>query len=151
MTMTSRPQSAGPAAVTAIAVLLLLKLAVVDALPPAHRLALLLPPFLARSAIPALFACTRYVRSDGIASAHAASLPRGAAIIMAGVALCAALSLGSMGVVAVATTSIGFVLLRAFVLRWIGDTTGDTAGAMIELLEAAVLVSLALFLPAEAS
>jgi adenosylcobinamide-GDP ribazoletransferase len=138
---------AGPAAVTAIVVLLLLKLAAVDALPMAHRLALILPPFLARGVVPALFACTRYLRPDGIASAHAVSMPRGAALVVAGVALCAALGLGSMGIAAVAAASIGFVLLRAFMLRWIGGTTGDTAGAMIELLEAAVLVSLALFLP----
>jgi adenosylcobinamide-GDP ribazoletransferase len=141
---------AGPAAVTAIAVVLLLKLAALDSLAPAHSPALVLPPFLARSAIPALFASTPYVRSNGIASSHAASLPRGPALVMAGVALCAAVGLGSMGAAAVVTASIGFVLIRALLLRWIGGTTGDTAGAMIELLEAAVLVSLALFLPADA-
>jgi adenosylcobinamide-GDP ribazoletransferase len=142
---------AGPAGVTAIVVLLLLKLAALDAVPAGQRLALILPPFLARSAVPALFACTRYVRPDGIASAHAASMPRAAALVVASIALCAAaIGLGSMGLAAVATASIGFVLLRAYMLRWIDGTTGDTAGAMIELLEAAVLVSLALYLPAAA-
>jgi len=52
---------------------------------------------------------------------------------------------GLSGVVAVVLGVLGFVWLRQVMLRRLGGTTGDTAGAMLELLEVAVLVGLALF------
>ena len=52
---------------------------------------------------------------------------------------------GLSGVVAVVLAVLGFAWLRQVMLRRLGGTTGDTAGAMLELLEVAVLIGLALF------
>ena len=66
-------------------------------------------------------------------------------LVLAGHGL-AMLLLGWSGVWAVAAAALVFWLLRrAFVAR-LGGTTGDTAGALLELAECAVLLSLALFL-----
>jgi adenosylcobinamide-GDP ribazoletransferase len=46
--------------------------------------------------------------------------------------------------VALVVAVAGFVWLRQVMLRRLGGTTGDTAGALLELLEVAMLVGLAL-------
>lgn len=59
-------------------------------------------------------------------------------------ALACVLIAGLSGVLAVVLAVLGFFWLRQVMLRRLGGTTGDTAGAMLELLEVAVLVGLAL-------
>lgn len=131
----------GPSAVVVLILLLLLKLSALCAL--AHhgqRLTLFLAPLLARCAMPALFASTPYVRSAGIASAHAAHLPRLPAIAVVAATLTGVLLLfGTAGVVPSAAAIVVFVLLRQVLLQRLGGTTGDTAGATIEIIEAVVL------------
>jgi adenosylcobinamide-GDP ribazoletransferase len=51
---------------------------------------------------------------------------------------------GVSGVLALVVATVVFVWLRQVMLRRLGGTTGDTAGALLELLEMAVLVGLAL-------
>jgi adenosylcobinamide-GDP ribazoletransferase len=51
---------------------------------------------------------------------------------------------GFSGVWALALAAVMFVWLRQVMLQRLGGTTGDTAGALLELLEVAVLVGLAL-------
>ncbi|MCY1186909.1 Adenosylcobinamide-GDP ribazoletransferase [compost metagenome] len=72
-------------------------------------------------------------------------LPRSAGRqVLAVSALACVLIAGLSGVVAVVLAVLGFVWLRLVMLRRLGGTTGDTAGAMLELLEVGVLVGLAL-------
>jgi adenosylcobinamide-GDP ribazoletransferase len=134
---------AGPGATSAIVTVLLLKFAAIQAIPSTQGLDLLLPPFLARTALPALFACTPYVRIDGIASAHAAFLPRRAAtaVVLASLGL-ALVTFGVRGATAAAAATLCFLALRAWLLRRLGGTTGDTAGAMIELIETSALIAI---------
>jgi adenosylcobinamide-GDP ribazoletransferase len=55
-----------------------------------------------------------------------------------------ALVLGWAGVCALAVAFAVFVGLRRMMLRRLGGCTGDTAGALLELLEVAVLVAVVL-------
>ena len=45
------------------------------------------------------------------------------------------------GVVILTTTGIVFLLLRTLMKKRIGGITGDTAGAMLELIELTIVVS----------
>jgi adenosylcobinamide-GDP ribazoletransferase len=52
----------------------------------------------------------------------------------------ALLIFGTTGALTVLVATLSFLLLRKWLIRYLGGTTGDTAGAMIELIEASVLV-----------
>jgi adenosylcobinamide-GDP ribazoletransferase len=135
---------AGPGAVAVIVLVLLLKFDAIAAISGPQRIDLLLPPILARVAVPALFATTPYVRSGGIATDHAAQLPRRTAVILVVASLVAsAMVFGQPGLVAVFAAAAIFLIMRAALMRTLGGTTGDTAGAMIELIETAVLIAIA--------
>jgi adenosylcobinamide-GDP ribazoletransferase len=135
---------AGSGAVAVIVPVLLLKFQAIAVISGPQRIDLLLPPILARVSVPALFASTPYVRSGGIATDHAAQLPRSAAVIVVVVSLLAAGSVfGELGVVAVLVAAATFLIMRTMLMRSLGGTTGDTAGAMIELTETAVLIAIA--------
>jgi adenosylcobinamide-GDP ribazoletransferase len=59
-------------------------------------------------------------------------------------ALGCVLVVGWAGVVALLVAAAVFIGLRQMMLRRLGGCTGDTAGALLELLEMAVLVAVAL-------
>lgn len=133
----------GPAGVVAVVMLLLLKLAALASL-PAHAIVLLpLAPVLARMALTLAFVTTPYVRKAGLGSALVAA-PRAACwlSVLAGTGVC--IAMGWRGAVALIAAVLVFVLWRRACMRRIGGATGDTAGALAELVEAAVLVALAL-------
>ena len=50
----------------------------------------------------------------------------------------------SSGLIALSLAAVTFMLARRAMLRRLGGTTGDTAGALLELVECTVLVGLAL-------
>ncbi len=136
----------GPAAVTMLVVVLILKYAALQTLVAAGGWqALLLAPLLGRGVIPLLFLTTPYVRPGGLGAAMAAHLPRCAAV---GVVLVTALAvlvlMGKSGVLSLAAAAVMFLLLRALMMRRINGTTGDTVGAMVELTETAVLIAIAM-------
>lgn len=135
----------GPIAVVTLLALLLLKFAALWALLAAgHWPALLLAPLLGRSALLLLFLGTPYVRQGGLGSAMALHLPtRAGWRVLLAVGL-AGLLAGWSGVLALGTALGVFALCRRALLRRLGGTTGDTAGAILELVECAVLVALAL-------
>lgn len=134
----------GPIAVVALLVLLLLKFtALWVLLEQGAWLGLLLAPLLARSAVLLLFLGTPYVREGGLGSAMAAHLPRQAGWRVLCASVLACLLAGWSGLLAVAAAAVLFVLLRRALLRRIGGTTGDTAGALLEVVECGVLVALA--------
>lgn len=137
----------GPIAVVVLALLLLLKFAALFTLLQAGQgIYLLLLPWMGRSLLPLLLATTPYVREGGLGQALVEHLPRGQLPWVLGVHLLGMLLFGWMGLLALATALLLFIWLRRALLRRLGGTTGDTAGALVELGECAVLLALALSL-----
>lgn len=145
LTIMKDPRS-GPIAVVTLVLVLLLKFAALLALiEQQHSMALILAPLIGRSALLGLFLSTPYVRAGGLGQALADHLPRvaGKQVLLLSALVCALIA-GFSGVFAVALAVVGFFWLRQVMVRRLGGTTGDTAGALLELLEVAVLVGLAL-------
>lgn len=137
----------GPMAVAALVLLLLLKFAALWALLEAGAwAALLLAPLLGRAGVLLLLLGTPYVREGGLGSALAAHVPQRAGwrVLLASVLAC--LLAGWAGLLAVVAAAALFVLVRRALLQRLGGTTGDSAGALLELLECGVLVALAVAL-----
>lgn len=146
LTIMKDPRSGPIAVVTLVLVLLLKFTALLALIEQSHSLALIIVPLIGRSALLGLFLTTSYVRAGGLGQALADHLPRSAGKqVLAVSALACGLIAGVSGVLALVLAALGFVWLRQVMLRRLGGTTGDTAGAMLELLEVAVLVGLALF------
>lgn len=134
----------GPIAVVVVLLLLLLKFAALAVLLDAgSSSALVLAPLLARSALPLLFLTTPYVRKGGLGQALSSHLPRAhvpwllAAVVGFGVIFLPGAWL------AVITAGLVFLLCRQLMLKRLGGTTGDTAGALLEVVECAIVVVLA--------
>ena len=96
--------------------------------------------------LPLLLATTPYVRAGGLGQALVDHLPRGQLPWVLGAHLLGMLLFGWAGLLALATALLLFVWLRRALLLRLGGTTGDTAGALVELAECAVLLALALSL-----
>jgi adenosylcobinamide-GDP ribazoletransferase len=132
----------GPMAVTVVVVAILLKFtALYSLLQQGYLLPLLLIPMLARGQILLLFLTTPYVRRQGMGSALSSHLPRVLAWVM--LLLTTLLWVYVMqwrGVMMVVVLLIMFALLRHSLMRRIGGTTGDTAGAVVELAELLLLI-----------
>jgi len=132
----------GPIAVVTLVLVLLLKFCALWVLVEQGIGAqLLLAPLIGRAAMLGLFLCTPYVRPGGLGQALAEHLPRRAAgwVLLASALFCLVLG-GWVVVLALAM----FAWLRHLICRRLGGTTGDTAGALLELLELAVILGLAL-------
>jgi adenosylcobinamide-GDP ribazoletransferase len=136
----------GPIAVVTLMLVLLLKFSALLALIEQQQtLALLIVPVLGRGALLALFLTTPYVRAGGLGQALADHLPRRAGWqVLLAVALGSVLVAGGAGLGALMAAALSFIGLRRMMLRRLGGCTGDTAGALLELLEMAVLVGWAL-------
>lgn len=142
LTIMKDPRS-GPIAVVTLVLVLLLKFCALLALVEAGQGALLvLAPVLGRAAMLALFLQTPYVRPGGLGQALKDHLPRQAAAWTLAASAVGCLLLGGWLPVLVAT--LVFFVLRRSMMQRLGGTTGDTAGALLELLELAVVVTLAL-------
>ncbi|HEX8588918.1 adenosylcobinamide-GDP ribazoletransferase [Pseudomonas sp.] len=145
LTIMKDPRS-GPIAVVTLVVVLLLKFSAVLALIEAHSsVGLLLAPVISRAAMLALFLNTPYVRAGGLGQALADHLPRqtGVRVLVAVAVLCLLIA-GSHAAWVLVVAACGFFWLRRVMIQRLGGSTGDTAGAMLELLETLVLVTLAL-------
>ena len=145
LTIMKDPRS-GPMAVVTLVLVLLLKFAALLALiEQQHALALIIVPLLGRSALLGLFLTTPYVRAGGLGQALADHLPRSPGKqVLAVSGLACVLIAGLSGFFALVLAVVLFAWLRRVMLRRLGGTTGDTAGALLELLEVAMLVGLAL-------
>lgn len=132
---------AGPMGVTAIVVVLLVKFAALASLaPPLHLTALVFSAGVARAMVIALFLTTEYVRAAGLGKAlaeHTARHKTVLILVLTGVFVAAL----AINIVALCVALGVFLLLRAMMRRAIGGTTGDTAGALIEITEAALLIA----------
>ncbi|MEK1942507.1 MAG: adenosylcobinamide-GDP ribazoletransferase, partial [Pseudomonas sp.] len=118
--------------------------ALVALLEQQHASALLLAPWLARGLLPLLFMTTPYVRAGGLGQALAEHLPRERLPLVLALHALAMLLFGLSALVMVVAGLLLFVWLRRRMLERLGGTTGDTAGAMVELVECAVIVLVAL-------
>lgn len=131
----------GPAGVTAVVLLLLLKFAALASLPVENAWLLWLSPLLARAALTAAFVATPYVRSGGLGTALK-DAPRAACIVAVLFGIGACFACGLRGAIAVGAATLVFVLWRRACMRRIGGFTGDMAGALAEMTEVTVLVAL---------
>jgi adenosylcobinamide-GDP ribazoletransferase len=135
----------GPMGAVALALVLLVKFAALSGLDADGWAMLAFIPAIARSAVPLLFLTTPYVRADGLGTPLARHPPRRASVAVVGATVAvAAMFTGARGVVALVAVALAFVLLRALMMRRIGGATGDTTGALIEIVETVLLLATAL-------
>ncbi|MCS3745602.1 adenosylcobinamide-GDP ribazoletransferase [Xanthomonas arboricola] len=137
--------SSGPMAVTALVLVLLLKCAALATLLPHAAGALWLAPLLARAAVVAAFLTTPYVRPAGIGSALVAA-PRGGLWLALLLAVVVCMAAGTtIAAACLGSAAVVFVLWRRACMQRLDGMTGDTCGALVELTEAALLVTLAVW------
>lgn len=134
----------GPMAVTVIVLVLLAKFAALEAVVArGHAAQLVIAPVLARTALPLLLATTPYIRPGGLGSSMSGHLPRKAAVAVV-LAVCLGLPamVGAAGAAATVASALVFYILRGMMLFNLGGTTGDTAGATVELVETAAIAAI---------
>ena len=138
----------GPAGVIAIVLLLLLKFVTLYTLLMVDNwVILILAAILGRTILPLLFLTTPYVRPSGLGSLLAAQMPQRSTIAMVtltAVLIPLALGINSLWILTVIAGI--FLIFRHLMLRRIGGMTGDTAGALVEITEASVLLVAVLFM-----
>jgi adenosylcobinamide-GDP ribazoletransferase len=131
----------GVAGVVAIVLLLVIKILALSEIQTTLVLALIITPVLGRTAAIGILLTTDYVREDGIGTKMTRAMPR-------------KLAWGVIAVVVLFTVSVLFwdaifilisivltiFLFRVLLMRRLGGTTGDTAGALVEIVETIVLL-----------
>lgn len=132
--------TSGPIAVTLLIMVLLIKFVMLVELIEQHDwLSIAFAIILARSALPLLFLTTPYVRPNGIGAQLVANQPRTASKwLLASVAI---VSLIFSDWTMLVSGFLVFLVLRYWMQQRLNGTTGDTAGAMVELLETCLLIS----------
>lgn len=129
----------GPAAVVVLVLILLLKFSSLTIITMDEWVILILSPVLARTLIMILLATTPYVREGGMGESAVKQLPKLAVWIVSLVVLAVSVFLlkekswGLLVLIAIA------YFTRRLMLKRISGTTGDTAGAMLEVMEVSVL------------
>jgi adenosylcobinamide-GDP ribazoletransferase len=137
----------GPMGATALGVVLLAKFAALQALLGAGSWgAVVLAPVMGRALLVAVLLWLPYVRPGGLGAELAGHLPRETAQVAVAVAAAALLLAGSAGLWMLVAATAVFLGARAALLNRLGGTTGDTAGALCEIGEAAVLLAAAMAL-----
>jgi adenosylcobinamide-GDP ribazoletransferase len=133
----------GPAGVTVLVLVLLAKFAALASIGSEAWKWLWLAPLLARMAVTAAFVSTPYVRNGGL-GAGLADAPRIACALALAAGVTACVCSGMPGALAFVAAVAVFALWRRACMRRLGGMTGDTAGALVELVEVAVLLCVAL-------
>lgn len=132
----------GPMGVIAIILVMLLKITTLHTLIQVGEWAVLLTSIiLARTMLVLLFLTTHYVRNIGLGTCLAIHHSRHRCIAIVITVLLCTLLLIQNGYVLMLITLTMFLFLRHIMLKRIGGTTGDTAGALIELSEVIVLLT----------
>ncbi len=136
----------GPMGVVSIVLVLLLKFIALEHLIVSQDwLALSFTPVLSRIGLMLLFLSTPYVRTNGLGSVLAANLPVRDSTVAILLVLTAIISLsGFFGILLISILTGLCFSLRILMIRRIGGTTGDTAGAMVEISEAILLLTASL-------
>ncbi|SFL98013.1 adenosylcobinamide-GDP ribazoletransferase [Nitrosomonas communis] len=142
----------GPAGVMALLLVLLLKFVTLHSLFIAQNwMVLLYATTLARTLIPLLFLTTPYVRRHGLGVPLVTFQPRELSIyVVTATPLVLLLITGLDYFWLILTTILTFLVLRFMMMQRIRGTTGDTAGALIEITETNVLLTAALLVPVNA-
>lgn len=136
----------GPTAVVTLVIILLIKFSALHSLKPADGLSILLVSALARSLVPVLFLTTPYARTAGLGATLAAHQARALGMLVVAATWIGAVSIAGMkGLLWVAVALVTFLLLRRAMIKRLGGTTGDTAGALIEIAESAMLVTIVMW------
>ena len=135
--------AAGPIAVIILILLLLLKWTALQSilLQQQEILPLLLAPFLGRLSILLLMLSTPYIRENGLGSMMQQYLPKRAAKFIIG---CSLLFVGLINFYTLLSVLVLVALIRYLALQRLQGVTGDVYGASVEMVEAMVLISLAL-------
>lgn len=134
------PRSGPIGVVTLVLVLLLKFCALLVLLDRGQAGLLVMVPVVGRAGLLGLFLCTPYVRAGGLGQALADHLPRsaGRAVLLLSGVVCGVWA----GLWMLIVSAVVFCWLRHVMVRRLGGTTGDTAGALLELLELAALLAL---------
>lgn len=137
--------ASGPAGVTAIVLVLVLKFAALVAIAfESTWMALLFAPVLGRAAMVLVLLTTPYARADGLGVPHARFLARGPTLVALLVTAASMAFAGRAGWIALAVAAVLTAGLRRMMLCRLGGTTGDTLGATCEITEAGVLLAVAM-------
>ena len=135
----------GPIGVITLVLLLLLKWAALVALLESGQwLPLLLAPWLGRWILPLLLLTTAYVRPGGMGHTLAEHIPRASLPLLLTVHALGMLLCGWYGLLALLLALLVWLLVRHYLRARLGGTTGDTAGALVELVEVVVLIGCAI-------
>lgn len=136
----------GPAGVVTLVLVLLIKFAALAYLiPNGNRDMLVAVPVLGRTTLVLLFLTTPYVRPHGLGSLLANHLPRRACVLVVMFTLVAVpVFIGPAAFWLMAAAAGVFIALRRLMLRRLGGITGDTAGALVEITETVVLLTVVL-------
>jgi len=143
---------AGPMAVVAIVLVLLLKLAALTVLIESGQWRVLwIAPVFARAALLAAFLFMPYISKQGLGSAIAENLPQNSArLVLAISAILPVLVLpGGVWIPCVISAAVVFYGWRMAFLSRLGGFTGDCAGVLVELLETVLLIVLVFVVGAE--
>ena len=127
----------GPAAVVVLVLVLLLKFSILTVV---DWQVLLLAPVTARASVMVLFASTENVRKGGMAETAVNNLSKPAVWIVLFLVLALAVFLLGTQSWALVILFITAYLLRRLMLKRIKGMTGDTAGAMLEVMEVMTLL-----------
>ena len=136
--------TSGPIAVSILFLVLAIKwVMLTELIAEQNYLAIVFAITLARTSLPLLFLTTPYVRKNGIGALLINQQPRRLSkqVILA----VAIISILLSGFWLLLVGFSLFLLLRYWMQQRLGGTTGDTAGAVVELVETAVLITAVIF------
>ena len=134
--------TSGPMGVTSLVLVLLVKFtALWLAFSTQNWLGILIAPILGRTALITLFLTTPYVRTGGLGALICKHMPKQTSLFVMVLALAVTAAIAGINVVWILLACAGlFVALRGLFLSRLGGTTGDSAGALVELTEMLTLV-----------
>lgn len=132
----------GPMGITAVVLLLLFKFVVLLELLAHSTELLVVAPLVARSGVVLLMLTTPYSRQNGLASEMMEQIPRHLAwLMLLLVAVAVTVWLQIFGALLLGTAMVLLILFRRALLQRLNGFTGDTAGALIEILEVGVMLT----------
>lgn len=140
--------ASGPVAVSAVVLCLLWKYAGLGVLLAGSQwLLIVMLPVFARLAVMAAIVSVPYVRAGGLGSTLASATPAWQVWLTLVASLLVLFALAPLPVLAASVVTTALTLLFiVFAKRRLGGMTGDVYGALIEIVEAAVILAFVLFI-----